>query len=58
MSWIVTDDVFNKNKIELNGNKYLIANGYMGYRGTLDEYTKEQFAGCILAGLYDQVGDK
>jgi nigerose phosphorylase len=58
MSWTVMDEAFDKAKIELNGNKYLIANGYMGYRGTLEEYTKEQFTGCILAGLYDQVGDK
>ncbi len=58
MSWIISDREYNKEKIESNGNKYLLANGYMGYRGTLEEYTKEQYTGCILAGLYDQVDGK
>ncbi len=58
MSWILKKDEFNKNDIELNGNKFLLSNGYMGYRGTLEEYTKEQYTACIMAGLYDQVDDK
>lgn len=39
------------------GNVYQIANGYMGYRGTLDEFGPEQAVGITLAGLYDRVGD-
>jgi trehalose/maltose hydrolase-like predicted phosphorylase len=58
MSWILKDDEFKVEKIELNGNKFLLSNGYMGYRGTLEEFSKEQFTGCILAGLYDQVESK
>lgn len=38
------------------GNVYQIANGYMGYRGTLDEFGPEQAVGIMLAGLFDQVG--
>lgn len=40
-----------------NGNKYLSGNGYMGIRGTLQEYEKEHFPAINLAGIYDQVGD-
>ncbi len=40
-----------------SGTVYQLANGYMGYRGTLDEYTSRQQVGCTLAGLYDQVGE-
>jgi nigerose phosphorylase len=29
----------------------------MGYRGTLEEYSKKQFASCVLSGIYDKVGD-
>lgn len=36
MSWIVKDSCFENKKIELNGSKYLLGNGYMGYRGTLE----------------------
>lgn len=38
------------------GNVYQIANGFMGYRGTLDEYGPAQQVGITLAGLFDQVG--
>jgi kojibiose phosphorylase len=40
-----------------NGNIYQIANGYMGYRGTLDEFGPEELVGVMLAGIFDQVGD-
>ncbi len=39
------------------GNLFQIANGYMGYRGTLDEYGPEQSVGIMLAGLFDRVGE-
>ncbi len=38
------------------GNIYQIANGYMGYRGTLDEYGPDQKVGITLAGIFDRVG--
>ncbi|MFZ4778782.1 MAG: glycosyl hydrolase family 65 protein, partial [Terrimicrobiaceae bacterium] len=40
----------------LNGSKFLLGNGYMGYRGTLEEFGAEQLTGNIIAGLYDRVG--
>ena len=39
------------------GNRYLTGNGYMGVRGTLEEYGREQLAAVNLAGLYDRYGD-
>ncbi len=38
------------------GNVYQIANGYMGYRGTLDEFGPDESVGVTLAGIFDQVG--
>lgn len=58
MSWIIDDNEYDKNKTVLNGNKFLLGNGYMGYRGTMEEYTKEQLVACTLSGIYDKVGDK
>jgi trehalose/maltose hydrolase-like predicted phosphorylase len=58
VEWLVKDENFDKSKIELNGNKYLIGNGYMGYRGTMEEYSKERLVACNLSNLYDKVGDK
>jgi kojibiose phosphorylase len=45
-----------KETIMRRGNVYQIANGYMGYRGTLDEFTSEQLVGITLAGIFDKVG--
>jgi nigerose phosphorylase len=53
-----TDKFFNeKESIMRNGNVYQIANGYMGYRGTLDEFGPDELVGITLAGIYDRVGD-
>jgi len=38
------------------GNVYQIANGFMGYRGTLDEFGPQQLVGITLAGIFDRVG--
>jgi kojibiose phosphorylase len=45
-----------KESIMRRGNVYQIANGYMGYRGTLDEFKSEQMVGITLAGIFDRVG--
>jgi nigerose phosphorylase len=58
LSWIVEELGFNQDRITTNGNKFMIGNGAMGYRGTLEEFTKEQLTACTLAGLYDKVGDQ
>src|SRR5690606_33351381 len=52
-----TECAGGKEAIMLRGNMYQIANGYMGYRGTLDEFGPEQAVGITLAGIYDQVGN-
>lgn len=58
MPWIVEEKGFIKENAELNGNKFLLGNGYMGYRGTMEEYGKERLVACNLLGLYDRVGNK
>ncbi|MDB5055403.1 MAG: kojibiose phosphorylase [Bacilli bacterium] len=57
MNWSINEHQYNKNRTELNGNKFLIGNGYMGYRGTLDEHGKEHLVSCVMSGLYDKVGN-
>jgi kojibiose phosphorylase len=57
--WKVSTDKFinEKESIMRNGNMYQIANGYMGYRGTLDEFGPDELVGITLAGIFDRVGD-
>ena len=37
-----------------DGNRFLLANGYMGVRGTLAEAKKDAFFAINLAGVYDR----
>jgi nigerose phosphorylase len=57
--WNVSTDKFvnEKESIMRNGNVYQIANGYMGYRGTLDEFGADELVGITLSGIFDRVGD-
>ncbi|KWX83722.1 kojibiose phosphorylase [Paenibacillus riograndensis] len=58
ISWTVRDLSFDKARIITNGNKYMTGNGYMGYRGTLEEFGRDQLAAVTLAGVYDQAGER
>ncbi len=56
ISWRIQEEGFDPERISHYGNKFLVGNGYLGIRGTLPEYEKEQFVAVNLAGIYDQVG--
>lgn len=55
--WILREEQFTAENIAACGNRYFCGNGYLGIRGTLEEYGKEQLAAVNLAGIYDKVGD-
>ena len=57
--WIVeTNDLArDRETVMRHGNIYQIANGYMGYRGTLDEYGPHELVAITLAGIFDRVGE-
>jgi trehalose/maltose hydrolase-like predicted phosphorylase len=57
-SWTYRIDDFLPEDTVLNGNRFLLGNGYMGYRGTLEEFRKDQLAACTLNGVYDRVPGK
>lgn len=54
---IIETDRATGSAIEELGSSLLMGNGYMGYRGTLEEDTRERMPATIVAGLYDGVGD-
>ncbi|MCL2081929.1 MAG: glycoside hydrolase family 65 protein [Oscillospiraceae bacterium] len=56
--WKYTRSGFDKNEVITNGNRFLIGNGFIGYRGTMDEWGKDELSAVNLAGIYDQNGDK
>jgi nigerose phosphorylase len=59
MDWkIIETNQLTPADIDRQGNKLLVGNGYIGYRGTLEEFNKGQKTATIISGLYDQVGDR
>ena len=57
MRFTLNTNSFAPEDIADHGNRFLIGNGYLGVRGTLEEHTKGELAAVNLAGIYDQVGD-
>lgn len=49
---------FDKANIISFGNMFLIGNGHLGYKGTLEEYTKEQMPSLNVVGIYDKYQNK
>ena len=58
MKKVLVKTGFNNNDIVSFGNMFLLANGKYGYRGTLEEYQKEEMVALNVLGLYDQYKDK
>jgi len=57
ITWKLNERFFEPADIASNGSRFLIGNGYMVVRGTLEEYKKEHLPAINLAGIYDQVGE-
>lgn len=55
--WLIIKQGFQKEEIATNGNRFLCGNGYLGIRGTLEEFEKESLPAINLGGIYDKVGD-
>jgi nigerose phosphorylase len=55
--WSVADDGRSDADILANGNRLLIGNGYLGYRGTVEEADASHLPACCLSGVYDRVGE-
>lgn len=57
LDWTIREEGFEEEKAPLMGNRYLIGNGYMGVRGTLEEYEADKLPAINLAGIYDRAGE-
>ena len=51
--WRIEKNGFETTDIEKHGSKFLLGNGFMGYRGTMEEYSAEQLVAVNLAGFFD-----
>ena len=54
--WEVASEGWSAENVTHHGNLFLLGNGHMGYRGTLEEFGPDEKVGILLPGLYDRVG--
>ena len=57
LDWTIREEGYEEENAPALGNRYLIGNGYLGIRGTLEEYEADKLPAINLAGIYDKVGD-
>lgn len=55
-NWMIQSGAYSAEETADLGNQFFTGNGYLGIRGTLEEYGKDQLAAINLAGIYDRYG--
>lgn len=56
--WSLKKSGYDPGSVVENGNRFLIANGYMGVRGTVEEAGSDSLPAVNLAGVYDKYQDR
>jgi len=56
--WIIIKDQYEKDQAITEGTNFMVGNGYMGYRGTFSEDTKDDYVGCIVSDTWDNADGK
>ena len=54
----IKTNTFDPEQTIITGSNFLAGNGYLGYRGTLAEWDKENYVGCIVTDTYDMADGK
>lgn len=57
MNWCIEEKGYCSGQTEFLGNKLSIGNGYMGYRGTLEEYGRRELVACTVSEVFDDNGN-
>ncbi|MEJ2163379.1 MAG: hypothetical protein P8X60_08720 [Robiginitalea sp.] len=52
--WEIIEKSFDPAQIVNTGSNFMIGNGYLGYRGTFDNWRAEEFVACIVTDTWDQ----
>lgn len=52
-TWEIFEDRYVPDQAITTGSNYMIGNGYLGYRGTFADDSREQYVGCVITDTYD-----
>ncbi|RCW57421.1 glycosyl hydrolase family 65 protein [Halanaerobium sp. ST460_2HS_T2] len=56
--WNLKIESLKEEQLVHYGSNLLCGNGYLGYRGTLEEWNKNQYQACVITDTYDMADDK
>ncbi|MFW5979550.1 MAG: glycosyl hydrolase family 65 protein [Halanaerobium sp.] len=56
--WNLEISTLKEEQLVHYGSNLLCGNGYLGYRGTLEEWDKEQYQACVVTDTYDMADGK
>ncbi len=52
--WEIIENSFDPEQLVTTGSNFMIGNGYMGYRGTFEEWGAKEFVACVVTDTWDQ----
>jgi kojibiose phosphorylase len=52
--WEIIEKSFDPDQLVTTGSNFMIGNGYLGYRGTFENWGPEQYVACVVTDTWDQ----
>lgn len=52
--WEIIEKTFDPDQLVTTGSNFMIGNGYMGYRGTFEEWESNAYVACIVTDTWDK----
>ncbi len=52
--WEIIQERFDPDQLVTTGSNFMIGNGYLGYRGTFENWGPEEFVACVVTDTWDQ----
>jgi kojibiose phosphorylase len=52
--WEIIEKYFDPDQLVTTGSNFMIGNGYLGYRGTFENWGPEQYVACVVTDTWDQ----
>jgi kojibiose phosphorylase len=56
--WTINETSFDAAHIVTIGSNFMTGNGYLGYRGTFPEWTRDEYVACVVSDTYDNADGK
>ncbi len=56
--WTVSENQVDTDQYVTWGSNYMTGNGYLGYRGTMAEWTEKEYVACVVTDTYDMADGK